>query len=88
VWLCWAARCGYGGDGTRAAPTGESGWWWCVRAVGCWALGASLDRHGGGFRGGLQDIVSSRGSPEAGDRTWSRAQDCLLRPSQRCLGSR
>lgn len=56
--------------------------------MGCWALGASLDRHGGGFRGGLQDIVSSRGSPEAGDRTWSRAQDCLLRPSQRCLGSR
>jgi hypothetical protein len=51
-------------------------------------LGASLDRHGSDFSGGLQDIISSRGSPEAGDRTWSRAQDCLLRPSQRCLGSR
>jgi hypothetical protein len=37
---------------------------------------------------GLQDIVNSRGSLKAGDRTWSRAQDCLLRSSQRCLESR
>jgi hypothetical protein len=48
VWLCWAARCGGGGNGTRAAPTGKRGWWWCVWAVGCWAMGAGLDRYGGG----------------------------------------
>jgi hypothetical protein len=52
VWLCWAVRCGGGGNGTRATPTGKRGWWWCVCAVGCWALGASLDRHDGGCGGG------------------------------------
>lgn len=59
MWLCWVARCSYGGDGTRAAPTGESGWW-CAWAVGCWALGTGLDGRGGGFGGGFGGGVIER----------------------------